>query len=57
MGHINRVGTGGSGDEEKEPASQKGREKWKARGKSGVTKQVQKKQDERGLSKKVQCVF
>ena len=50
---INRIAVGGAGEEEgKHPTSRASREKWKARGRSGVTKQVHKKQGEREQSKK-----
>ena len=56
MDQINRIGVGGTGEEEnKHPTSRAGREKWKARGKSGVTKQVHKKQEGKEQSKKVLC--
>ena len=58
MDQINRIGVGGTGEEEnKHPTSSAGREKWKARGKSGVTKQVHKKQEGKEQSKKVLCFF
>ena len=55
VNQVNRIGVGGPGEEEEKlPTSQKGREKWKARGKSGVAKQVQKKQEAKEKGRKVE---